>query len=142
MRFLLLLFFFCFFSLSIFAQKNKCDLTVTISGIANKNGMIEFGLYNDPSKFPKVGQTFKTLRVKITSNETTVIFHDLDPGKYAFCFYHDENNNKACDKNFLFIPTEAFVFSNNIRPKFSVPTFEECSFSVTKNKSMSARIVY
>ncbi len=142
MRLLLLLFSVGFFSLSNLAQKNKFDLTVTLTGIANKNGLIEFGLYNDPSKFAKVGQTLKTLRVKVTSSEASVTFHDLEPGKYAVCFYHDENGNKVCDKNFLSIPTEAFAFSNNIRPKFSIPTFEECSFSVTKNKSISARLVY
>ncbi len=142
MKLLLLLFSVGFLSLSSVAQKNKFDLTVTLTGIANKNGMIEFGLYNDPSKFAKVGQTLKTLRVKITSSEAVVTFHDLEPGKYAVCFYHDENNNKSCDKNFLSIPTEAYAFSNNIRPKFSVPTFEECSFSVTKNKSVTARLVY
>jgi uncharacterized protein (DUF2141 family) len=48
----------------------------------------------------------------------------------------------VCDKNFLGIPTEAYAFSNNIRPRFSVPTFEECSTYLDKNKTFSIKLVY
>jgi uncharacterized protein (DUF2141 family) len=31
----------------------------------------------------------------------------------------------------LGVPTEPFAFSNNIRPKFSAPDFNECKFKVS-----------
>ena len=124
-----------------FAQK-QYSLTVKVTGIENYNGEIELALYKDPKKFAKVGQTYRLVRMKPDNSTLTYEFKNLDQGKYAVCLFHDENNNKICDKNFLGIPTEAYAFSNNIRPRFSVPTFEECSTYLDKNKTISIKIVY
>lgn len=124
-----------------FAQK-QYSLTVKVTGIENYNGEIELALYKDPKKFAKVGQTYRLVRIKPDNSTLTHEFKNLDQGKYAICLFHDENNNKVCDKNFLGIPTEAYAFSNNIRPRFSVPTFEECSTYLDKNKTISIKIVY
>jgi uncharacterized protein (DUF2141 family) len=123
------------------AQKTV-DLTVKITGLQNQKGLIEIALYNDPKKFPKVGQTMKMVRLKPTGKEITYVFNDLKPGKYAVCTFHDENSNKVCDKNMIGIPTEAFAFSNNFRPVISVPTFEQCATTVDKDKSLNIKMVY
>ena len=123
-------------------SQNQHTLTVKVSGIQNNNGVIELALYKDPNKFAKVGQTYRIIRIKPDGANLTHEFKNLEEGKYAICLYHDENNNKVCDKNFFGIPTEAYAFSNNIRPKLSVPTFEECSTYLDKNKTFSIKIVY
>lgn len=123
-------------------SQNQHTLTVKVSGIQNNNGVIELALYKDPNKFAKVGQTYRIIRIKPDGVNLTHEFKNLEEGKYAICLYHDENNNKVCDKNFFGIPTEAYAFSNNIRPKLSVPTFEECSTYLDKNKTFSIKIVY
>jgi uncharacterized protein (DUF2141 family) len=38
--------------------------------------------------------------------------------------YHDKNADGKCNR-FLGIPTEDVGFSNNIRPKFSAPDFDD-----------------
>ncbi len=124
-----------------FTQK-QYSLTVKVTGIENHKGEIELALYKDPKKFAKVGQTYRLVRIKPDNSTLTYEFKNLDQGKYAICLFHDENNNKVCDKNFLGIPTEAYAFSNNIRPRLSVPTFEECSTYLDKNKTFSIEIVY
>jgi len=125
-----------------FGQKNHHTLSVKITGIQNQHGVIEIALYKDPEKFAKVGQTYRIVRLK---PEGTTLLHDFDnlePGTYAVCLFHDENNNKVCDKNFFGIPTEAYAFSNNIRPRFSVPSFEECATHLDKNKTFVIKMVY
>jgi uncharacterized protein (DUF2141 family) len=141
MKSLLIFLLFIAAAKQAYAQKTF-DLTVKITSMENQKGLIEIGLYNDAKKFPKVGQTLKMIRLKPNGKERTYVFKDLKPGKYAVCTFHDENANKICDKNILGIPTEAFAFSNNIRPIISVPTFEQCATNVDKNKSFTIKMVY
>ena len=131
-----------FFSFVSLAQKEEHTLTVKVTSIESQRGVIEIALYKDPQKFAKVGQTYRIVRVKTEGNTIIHDFKDLEEGKYAVCLFHDENNNKTCDKNFFGIPTEGYAFSNNIRPKFSVPTFEECSMRLDKNKTLTIKMVY
>jgi uncharacterized protein (DUF2141 family) len=139
------LFFTLLFALTatpFFAQKEEHSLTVKVTSIESQRGVIEIALYKDPQKFAKVGQTYRIIRIKAEGNSIVHEFKNLEEGKYAVCLFHDENNNKTCDKNFFGIPTEAYAFSNNIRPKFSVPTFEECSTKLDKNKTLTIKMVY
>jgi len=134
---LFLSFIYCFY-----AQKNEHTLTVKVTAIESQRGVIEIALYKDPNKFAKVGQTYRIVRIKPDGNTLNHEFKDLEEGTYAVCLFHDENNNKTCDKNFFGIPTEAYAFSNNIRPRFSVPSFEECSTKLDKNKTLTIKMVY
>ncbi len=40
------------------------------------------------------------------------------------------------------IPKEPFGFSNNVKPKMAKPTFEECKFSLTKDRVMKINLGY
>ena len=122
--------------------KKKHCLTVKLTNIQSQNGVIEIGLYKDPERFPKVGQTHGMVRVKPNGHELIYHFVNLEAGPYAVCIYHDENNNKVCDKNLIGIPTEAYAFSNNFRPKWSAPVFDDCSTMVDKDKTISIKMVY
>lgn len=129
-------------SFTNFAQKEEYTLTVKVIAIEKQSGVIEIALYKDPLKFAKVGQTFRIVRVKADGNTIVHEFKNLEEGKYAVCLFHDENNNKSCDKNFFGIPTEAYAFSNNVRPKFSVPNFEECATKLDRNKTFTIKLIY
>ena len=54
---------FMSFSMQLNAQLNF-DLTVNVTGLENNDGVLQFGLYNNPDQFPIVGETFKMIRVK------------------------------------------------------------------------------
>lgn len=125
-----------------YTYSQTVDLTVKLSPIESQKGVIELSIYNTPSKFPKVGETYKMVRLKPTGKELTYTFKGLKPGKYAVCTYHDENANKTCDKNMFGIPTEAYAFSNDVRPVLSAPTFEQCAISLTKSTTTKIKMVY
>jgi uncharacterized protein (DUF2141 family) len=132
--------FLLLFLLNIFsAQSQTYNLTVTITNLKNTNGQVEVGLYRTPSNFAKVGLTYLKIRTKFTGNQVTVMFKNLAVDDYGVCVYHDVNNNNQCDRNFFGLPTEPYGFSNNVRPLFSVPSFESCSVYLNKNKSISIR---
>lgn len=123
-------------------QAQKYDLRVTVSAINNAKGLIEFALYKNPDVFTQAGKTHRLARVNAQKGEVSFVFADLEAGKYAIVVYHDENQNKICDKNFFAIPTEAYAFSNNVRPKLTVPSFDDCAINLQQNKSINIKMVY
>lgn len=132
---------FMSFSMQLNAQLNF-DLTVNVTGLENNDGVLQFGLYNNPDQFPIVGETFKMIRVKTEGDSTKYTFKGLPKGSYAVAIYQDENNNDKCDKNFIGVPTEPYAFSNDIRPKLSAPSFEDCMLNLDRNKTVSIKLVY
>jgi len=139
-------YFICFSIVAIsfqsFYTQQTFDLTVIVNGLENNDGVLQFGLYNDADKFPIVGETLKMVRVKTSANSRKYTFRDLPKGDYAVAIYQDENNNDNCDKNFFGIPVEPYAFSNDIRPKLSVPSFEDCSFQLNQTKTVTIQLVY
>jgi uncharacterized protein (DUF2141 family) len=123
-------------------QAQKYDLRVTVTAISNAKGLIEFALYKNPEVFTQAGKTHRLARVNAQKGEVSFVFADLEAGKYSIVVYHDENQNKICDKNFFAIPTEAYAFSNNVRPKLTVPSFDDCAINLQQNKSISIKMVY
>jgi len=134
-------FLFTLLLVTIF-QTEKLDLRVTVKGIKSNKGLIEFALYKNPEVFTQAGKTHRLARVNAQKGEVSFVFSDLEPGKYAIVVYHDENQNKICDKNFFGIPTEAYAFSNNVRPKLTVPSFDDCAVHLQQNKSVAIQMVY
>lgn len=133
-------------ALTSFSRQNGSDsnynLQVNVSAIANNKGLVEFALYKNPAVFTEAGKTHRLARVDAQKGTVTYTFKDLEPGKYALVVYHDENHNKICDKNFFGIPTEAYAFSNNVRPKLSVPSFEDCAIKLQQDRSIQIKMVY
>ena len=141
-------FVFCslFGILGAFSRHNSAesnyDLQVSVSAIANNKGLVEFALYKNPAVFTEAGKTHRLARIDAQKGTVSYTFKDLEPGKYALVVYHDENHNKICDKNFFGIPTEAYAFSNNVRPKLSVPSFEDCAIKLQQDRSIQIKMVY
>ena len=129
-------------SFQSFSAQQTFDLTVIVNGLENNEGVLQFGLYNDADKFPIVGETLKMVRVKTSGNSRKYTFIGLTKGDYAVAIYQDENNNDNCDKNFFGIPVEPYAFSNDIRPKLSVPSFDDCSFPLNQSKIVTIQLVY
>ncbi|NVK63826.1 MAG: DUF2141 domain-containing protein [Flavobacteriales bacterium] len=133
---------FAIFILWGFRSNSTHTLTVQITRIRHQRGTVEIGLYEKENCFPKVGKQCKKGRVKVQGNTVTHRFTGLKNGSYAIAVYHDENNDKSCNKNIFGVPTEAYAFSNNVRPFLSAPEFKSCRFWITDDKTISIRMVY
>ncbi|MGI4873976.1 MAG: DUF2141 domain-containing protein [Janthinobacterium lividum] len=105
-------------------------VTVTVTALASTQSVVKLNFYNAPEKFLKDGQqAFRLILRPGGKNEVTVPV-ELASGEWAVALTQDTNNNDKLDKNFLGIPTEPYAFSNNVRPRFAPPKFEECKFLV------------
>ncbi len=113
------------------AQSQNISLIVNVKKFKNNDGLAYVMLQD---------QTQKSLQqqwIKIEENETQAIFKNLKSGKYAVRSYHDENNNKKMDTDFLGIPKESWGCSNNVRPPLSAPKFEDMIFVLEKDETIT-----
>jgi uncharacterized protein (DUF2141 family) len=133
---------YLFFPLTSKPSNERYNLTVKVTSLQHSKGLIEFALYKNPSGFAQAGKTHRLARLDAKMPEIKFQFTDLESSNYAIVVYHDENSNKICDKNFFGIPTEAYAFSNNMRPKLSTPSFEECAVKLDKDKVITIKMVY
>ena len=138
------IFLFLTFSLLIHFgnAQSHFDLKVRVTKLDNNRGVVQLGLYNTATKFPKVGKTYKMVRLKLEGSQRVYTFKDTPRGRYALAIYHDMNDNRTCDTNFFGVPTEAYAFSNNVRPRFSAPSFQSCSFLLDGQREVKIKMVY
>ena len=118
------------------------QLTINIENIEVVDGYIRIGVFNESDKFLKKGFTFKNYKIAVENSTVTIIIDDLPKGEYAFILYHDKNNDGKMNRKFIGIPKEPYGFSNNVRPKLSKPTFEECKFLLEDNLVMQITLGY
>ena len=105
-------------------------VTIMVSELASTQALVKLNFYNSPEKFLKDGQMALRMFVKPEGRKELSISVELTPGEWAVALSQDLNNNNKLDKNFLGIPTEPFAFSNNVKPRFSAPNFQQCKFMV------------
>jgi uncharacterized protein (DUF2141 family) len=113
-----------------FAQDSQNILRVRLYGFRNNNGKPHCTLYKDPAAFPSHDEKAvkESDAPSITNKSAEVDFSGIAPGKYAIVCFHDENNNGKFDENALGMPKEGYCFSNNVKPRFSAPNFDQCAF--------------
>ncbi len=108
-------------------------LNISITGQNSNKGSIALVVFSSADGFPKKSENavFRSF-VKVQDFPLSV---KLKNGTYAISIFHDENNNKKLDTNFIGIPKEAFGFSNDVIGLMGPPTFEEAQFKVLNNNS-------
>ena len=109
------------------ATARAAELTVTVDGIRSDSGTIRLSFYTSAAEWPeKSGNDYG--RVVPAKRGQVVLRFDLPPGVYAINGFHDENGNGKFDTNFLGIPEEGYIFSNDARPVLSAPSFDSAAF--------------
>jgi uncharacterized protein (DUF2141 family) len=116
------------------SNAQNLSLIVNVKKIKNNDGMI-YALLQDPTK-----KSLQQQWIKIDKNESQVIFKNLIPAKYAVRVYHDANNNKKLDTDFFGIPKESWGCSNDVRPHFAAPKFEDMIFTLEKDLTITVNM--
>lgn len=71
-----------------------------------------------------------TKEVAASSTSMRVSLPQLSPGKFAIKVFHDENDNRQLDVNWMGIPKEPYGFSNDAMGTFGPPSFQQAAFEV------------
>lgn len=133
-----------FLYLAIFASivsNPHPELTINISDVAPLKGNIVIGVFHGVKDFLKDGAALKTYSVAVNKTTETIVITDLPKGEYAVSLYHDENSDNKCNRNFLGIPKEGYGFSNNIRPKLSAPSYQDCKFALNSDLVLDIALI-
>jgi len=108
----------------------QISLTIEIEQLRNNNGKLLLELNNDKE------EVIKGFSEAITDGKCILVITELKPGKYAFKYFHDENNDEKINTNFMGIPKEGYGFSNNAKGTFGPPSFDKMVFEITKSDTM------
>jgi uncharacterized protein (DUF2141 family) len=104
-------------------------LTIVINQFRNNSGEVSVALFNQEEAFPKMAEkAVRSLYAPIKDRQSVVVFDHLSAGEYAVSVFHDENNNKKMDANFLGIPKEGVGASNNARGHLGPPKYKDAKF--------------
>lgn len=114
----------------------QLSLTIEINDLRNNHGHVRFELNNEHKE--QLAAISKT----ISGKKCVIVINNLKPGKYAFKFIHDENNNEKLDINWIGIPKEGFGFSNNPNLTFGPPSFEKTVFELSQSKVIENKPKY
>jgi len=98
-----------------------------------QSGFIEFQLYDSANAFVARTNPVKALRFPVNSDEVYSI-QNLSAGEYALLVYHDANDNRRIDRNFIGIPLEPIGFSNRYLPR-GPPAFSRAAFVINQDET-------
>lgn len=120
-------------SISGQTQIKKGNLKVVVNNMRNKTGQVGFFLFNSADGFPS--HTEKSLLsgfVKTVGNTVEYTFTNIALGTYAVYVFHDEDNNKMLNTNFIGMPKEGIGVSNNAKGHFGPPKYDDAKFNFNK----------
>ncbi|WCO00727.1 DUF2141 domain-containing protein [Psychroserpens ponticola] len=124
-------------TLSYAQESEGQNVTVKIVNLNSNAGHLFISLFNTEASFLNKG--YKSTISSIENNSCEITFKDVPKGIYAISFFHDENENKKMDTNFLGIPKEDYGCSNNARGFMGPPKWEDAKFEI-KNQSITQTI--
>ena len=130
----------CFILLTSNVSYENPELTIQIENIGILEGRIRIGVFNKGENFLKREAAIKHYYITVKSSTEIIKINDLPKGDYAFSMFHDENSDDEFNLNFLGIPKEPYGFSNNVKPKFSAPSYESCKFSLAEDRTVEVTL--
>ena len=111
---------------------SAAEVAVTVDGIRNDKGQIRLSIYASPKEWPDHPAPGHNQAQAAKRGSVSFKF-DLPPGTYAIDGFHDEIGNGKFKTSLIGLPEEGYLFSNNVRPGLSAPSFDSASFRVPPN---------
>ncbi len=107
-------------------------LSVVVSGLAASSGTVRVAVFNSADKFLEKNGYAYNKSTPVGNNKSVRLDFNIPHGFYAVTCYHDINENKVLDQNYMGIPQEPYAMSNNVNIKWRRPTFDETKFAFSK----------
>lgn len=127
-----------------YCTSDGIPIWITVDKVRSSRGTIKVELYSDEDKKKLTkGKKVARTRVKAREGVTNLCLSAPTAGAYAIALYHDENDNRKFDRNFIGIPREGFGFSNNPPVRLGLPESDEVRFRVESlATSLRISVVY
>ncbi len=119
-------------------SQEKNTVTLEFKGMKSDKGNLYVAIYNKEDSFLKT--PIKGIIVKIENKKATVTLKDIPTGIYAVSAFHDVNDNKKMDTNFIGIPKEPTGMSNDATGFMGPPKYKDAKFEVTKDTTLTITV--
>jgi len=113
------------------------NITVTLGGIKDVQGIVTAGLYNSEDGY-KNGGSVRGAKVEVKADTVTINYSNLPEGEYAIKLFHDVNGDGEMATNLFGIPTEPFAFSNNAVGKMGPAKWKDAKFTISGSNTAHA----
>lgn len=122
---------------------SKVYFDINLSHIRNSEGVFYIFIYTYKNQYPyEPYKHYKVAKNKVKNGKLTARINHIElPKQLAVALIDDENNNEDLDR-WLGLPTEGYGFSNNIKPLFSLPDYEDLLINLSPNNTIHIKIQY
>ena len=121
-------------------------ITAIFQGLRSRDGYLRVSLYDRANGFPNGSPLARrdfllpALDPKTPLDTLSATFDGLPPGAYAVCAFHDRDGSGRLTENFLGIPQEEWGMSNDPRPHFRAPRFEQARLGLSPMEAKTITI--
>ncbi len=115
------------YSASAGAQE-QATLRVTVEGLGQESPKVYVSVYAGDDSWLGESPVARAAIEPASGELSTEI--SLPLGEYAFSAFLDVNRNGELDTNFIGIPKEPVAVSNDARPSFGPPSYEDAKFDL------------
>ncbi len=116
------------------APVSYSTLEIEVTHIDSISGELYVGVHSSGDTFPDGHKAPIQWHDKVKSNPQIVVIEKVPYGMRAVSVWHDSDGNGEMKKGIFGIPKEPIGVSNNVRPKFSPPSFDDAKFEVKAPK--------
>ena len=125
------------------AENQDGAITIRADGLRNSKGDVVCTLCSSAEGYPGDCKHKVTVKASIVGDHADCVFPHKAPGYYGATIFHDEDGDGKFKRSALGIPKEGFGFSNNYRPKFRAPTWDEGKFHFAGgDKTITINMIY
>jgi uncharacterized protein (DUF2141 family) len=119
------------------------SITITVTNIRNKNGVIRFKFYDETTPFPD-DKGFLRIAVpksEITGTTFTATYYGFISKTMGIALLDDENDNWKLDVGWLF-PKEGHAFSDYYHTSLRRPVYSDFRFLLRGDRHVTMKMKY
>jgi uncharacterized protein (DUF2141 family) len=118
------------FSAVAVAENAQSNLSVTFTGIQEKEGAVMGVLFDSEAAYDGKGAPVRQIMVTADKVDVATLLEGLVPGTYAIKAFHDVDGDHKMGTNPYGMPTEPFAFSNNAQGNMGPAKWADAKFEV------------
>lgn len=119
------------------------SITITVTDIHNKDGVIRFKFYDDATPFPHDKGFLRIVvpKTEVVNGTFTATYYGFTSKNMGIALQDDENNNWILDMGWFF-PKEGHAFSDYYHDSLRRPVYSDFSFLLTAHRQVTMKMKY
>jgi uncharacterized protein (DUF2141 family) len=118
------------------------EVTVKVTGCRNDDGHVYAAMYRGPEGFPDdYKQAVYNGKSLVRNGRATFEIPDVEPGRYGFVLFHDENDDGVMNMRLKIFPKEGYGMSGK-QSGMKRPEFEDAAIDIDGDSEVEIEMQY